>query len=193
MFHSALKEEVKFLKRVSQTQAAKISALEKELQNIEAWIDNFIESKTQEARDEKQRLEEIVASLQHLPENIISPVNWPQYDYSRLNAAKKKGTKITNDEAIKIKSAFSNGAWFSFGNGEFNDPNFDAEEVKRHADLLNEVIEKQIPKKPAIADEENSHLTMHYKCPACNEIFTRASAVSYCYHCGQALNWDDLI
>ena len=193
MFYSALKQKVKFLGRVSQTQAAKISALEKELQNVESWIDSFIESKTQEARDEKQRLEEIVASLQHLPENIISPVNWPQYDYSRLNAAKKKGTKITNDEAIKIKSAFSNGAWFSFGNGEFDDPNFDAEEVKKHADLLNEVIEKQIPKKPVMADEQITRLAMCYECPACNGTFTGTGFANYCYHCGQALDWDGFI
>ena len=43
MFYSALKQKVKFLGRVSQTQAAKISALEKELQNVESWIDSFIE------------------------------------------------------------------------------------------------------------------------------------------------------
>ena len=93
MFYSALKQKVKFLGRVSQTQAAKISALEKELQNVESWIDNFIESKAQESRNEKQRLEEVVASLQHLPKNVISPVDWPQYDYSRLNAAKKQVQK----------------------------------------------------------------------------------------------------
>ena len=56
MFYSALKQKVKFLGRVSQTQAAKISALEKELQNVESWIDSFIESKIQEARDEKDQM-----------------------------------------------------------------------------------------------------------------------------------------
>lgn len=93
MFHSRLKRRVAFLEEISQTQVAKISALEKELQNVESWIDNFIESKAQESRNEKQRLEEVVASLQHLPKNVISPVDWPQYDYSRLNAAKKQVQK----------------------------------------------------------------------------------------------------
>lgn len=100
---------------------------------------------------------------------------------------------MTNDEAIKIKSTFSNGAWFSFGNGEFYDPSFDTKGLKRHADLLNEAVEKQIPKKPVIADEQNTRLAMCYKCPSCNGSFTGTGIANYCYHCGQALDWDGFI
>ena len=100
---------------------------------------------------------------------------------------------MTNDEAVKIKSTFSNGVWFSFGNGKFDDPSFDAKGAKRHADLLNEAVEKQIPKKPVIADEQNTHLATCYECPACNGTFTEIGFANYCYHCGQALDWGDLI
>ena len=101
--------------------------------------------------------------------------------------------KMTNDGAEKIKSTFSNGIWFSFGNGEFDDPSFDTKGAKKHADLLNEVIEKQIPKKPVMVDEQRPYLAARYECPICNGVFTGTGIANYCHHCGQALNWDDFI
>lgn len=93
MFHLRLKRRIAALERICKRQAVKIKALEKRLQNVESWIDGFVESKTQEAKDEKQCLESLVANLQHPPKNISCSVDWPQYDYSRLNAAKKQVQK----------------------------------------------------------------------------------------------------
>mgnify|MGYP001030272017 CR=1 FL=1 len=90
MFHLRLKKRIAALERICKRQAVKIKALEKRLQNIESWIDGFIESKTQEAKDEKQCLESLSANLQHLPENIRCFVDWPQYDYSKVKCSQKK-------------------------------------------------------------------------------------------------------
>ena len=90
MFHLRLKRRVAFLERISKRQAVKIKALEKRLQNVESWIDGFVESKAQEAKDEKQCLESLVANLQHLPENVSCSVDWPQYDYRKVKCSQKK-------------------------------------------------------------------------------------------------------
>lgn len=93
MLHSRLKRRVAFLERISKRQAVKIKILEKRLQNVELWIDNFIESKAQEAKDEKQCLESLLARLQHLPENIRWLVDWPQYDYSKVKCSENRRRK----------------------------------------------------------------------------------------------------
>lgn len=98
---------------------------------------------------------------------------------------------MTNDEARKIRSGFSNGFHYPFGGGFVE--KCDMSEVSRHAELLDEAIKKQIPKKPVMADEQNARLAMCYKCPSCNGSFTGTGIANYCYHCGQALDWEDLI
>lgn len=51
-------------------------------------------------------------------------------------------------------------------------------------------LEKQIPKKPKRA-MENIRYTKCYTCPNCQKIFIGAGVASYCYHCGQRLDWSD--
>lgn len=51
-------------------------------------------------------------------------------------------------------------------------------------------LEKQIPKKPTIHGyrEGREINTISYTCPICNKHISRES---FCYHCGQALDWGD--
>lgn len=57
---------------------------------------------------------------------------------------------MTETEARKIRSAFSNGYEYPFGGGLLE--NCDMKEVSRHADLLDDAIKKQIPQKPLPAE-----------------------------------------
>ena len=54
-----------------------------------------------------------------------------------------------------------------------------------------EALEKQIPKKPIPAEEQNARYAMKYTCPSCGKHFTGTGIADYCYHCGQALDWSD--
>ncbi len=49
-------------------------------------------------------------------------------------------------------------------------------------------LEKQIPKKP-IKAKEHIMYSMCYICPNCQKNFSGTGIASYCYHCGQALDW----
>ena len=52
-----------------------------------------------------------------------------------------------------------------------------------------EALEKQIPKKPIPAEEQNIRYVMKYTCPSCGKHFTGTGIADCCYHCGQALDW----
>lgn len=52
-------------------------------------------------------------------------------------------------------------------------------------------LEKQIPKKPILAEEQHIRYSMNYICPLCGKHFSGTGIASYCYHCGQALIWED--
>ena len=52
-----------------------------------------------------------------------------------------------------------------------------------------EALEKQIPKKPIPAEEQNIRYVMKYTCPSCGKYFTGTGIADCCYHCGQALDW----
>ena len=52
-------------------------------------------------------------------------------------------------------------------------------------------LEKQIPKKPIATDEQHIRYSMNYICPLCGKHFSGTGIASYCYHCGQALDWSD--
>lgn len=52
-------------------------------------------------------------------------------------------------------------------------------------------LEKQIPKKPIATDEQHIRYSMSYVCPLCGKHFSGTGIASYCYHCGQALDWND--
>ena len=56
--------------------------------------------------------------------------------------------------------------------------------------LAVEALEKQIPKKP-IKAKEHIMYSMCYICPNCQKNFSGTGIASYCYHCGQALDWSD--
>lgn len=94
---------------------------------------------------------------------------------------------MTEKEAAKIRSAYSNGFEYPFGGGFAE--KCDMDEVNRHAELLDEAIKKQIPKKP-IPAKQHIRLAMCYKCPNCCGSFDGTGIANYCYHCGQALEWD---
>ena len=97
---------------------------------------------------------------------------------------------MTEKEATKIRSAFSNGFQFPFGRGDIE--NCDMNEVNRHAELLDEAIKKQIPQKPKVLDSGE-----FYSCPNC-DIIIRKNEPSHgnidiprCKWCGQALDWSE--
>lgn len=58
-------------------------------------------------------------------------------------------------------------------------------------ELAIESLEKQIPEKPEPAEKENTRYVMSYICPSCKNQFTGTGIASFCYHCGQALDWSD--
>ena len=96
---------------------------------------------------------------------------------------------MTEKQAIKIRSAFSNGFQFPFGNGSVE--NCDMAEVDLHADLLDEAITRQIPKKPLLDECQPLIWTTMYNCPNCDCKFTGGNTVKFCYQCGQRLDWDE--
>lgn len=51
-------------------------------------------------------------------------------------------------------------------------------------------LEKHIPKKP-IKAKEHIRYSIRYICPACRKTFSGTGIASYCYRCGQALDWSD--
>ena len=54
-----------------------------------------------------------------------------------------------------------------------------------------DALEKQRPKKPTPTDEHHIRYSMSYVCPLCGKHFSGTGIASYCYHCGQALDWND--
>ncbi len=52
-------------------------------------------------------------------------------------------------------------------------------------------LEKQMPKKPILSDKQNVRYAMQFTCPCCGKYFTGVGIADYCYHCGQALDWDN--
>lgn len=79
---------------------------------------------------------------------------------------------MTNEEAKKIRSAFNNGFEYPFGGGSIHACNIG--EVNRHAKLLDEALEKQIPKKHfqnecnCIVDYEMLYESINNKCKSKN-------------------------
>lgn len=98
---------------------------------------------------------------------------------------------MTEMEAQKIRSAYSNGFQYPFGGGFVE--NCDMDEVNRTAELLDEAIKKQMPQEPIKVCPHQKRLSLQYECPTCHGKFTRTGIASYCYHCGQALDWDKIL
>lgn len=97
---------------------------------------------------------------------------------------------MTNEEAKKIRSAYSNGFQYPFGGGFVE--KCDMAEVERVADLLDKAIKRQIPQEPALVDSRKKRISLRYECPVCHGDFVGTAMASYCYRCGQALDWDKI-
>jgi len=97
---------------------------------------------------------------------------------------------MTEAEAGKIRSGFSNGFEYPFGGGK--QEKCDMDEVERHAGLLNDALNKQIPRKPIKDKKQGIRYTDTYSCPSCGQGFSGTGIAAYCYHCGQRLDWDSL-
>lgn len=52
-------------------------------------------------------------------------------------------------------------------------------------------LEKQIPKKPILNEKNHIRFSLCYNCPECGRTFSGTGIADYCYHCGQALDWND--
>lgn len=90
---------------------------------------------------------------------------------------------MTENEAQKIRSAFSNGFEYPFGNGIMENCNMS--EVERHAALLNELLNKAVAKKIVC----NANRAATACCPACGVVIGSGKAL-FCNQCGQALLWE---
>lgn len=98
---------------------------------------------------------------------------------------------MTEMEAQKIRSAYSNGFQYPFGGGFVE--NCDMDEVNRTAELLDGAIKKQIPQEPIKVCPHQKRLSLQYECPTCHGKFTGTGIADYCYHCGQALDWGKIL
>lgn len=59
-------------------------------------------------------------------------------------------------------------------------------------DIAISAIEKQIPEKPIKTNDETGiRYTDSFRCSNCGKGFTGTGIASFCYHCGQALNWEE--
>lgn len=66
------------------------------------------------------------------------------------------------------------------------------EEKCESYDIAISAIEKQIPKKPTKTNDETGiRYTDSYRCPNCGRSFSGTGIASFCYHCGQALRWEE--
>ena len=91
---------------------------------------------------------------------------------------------MTNEQAVKIRSCFANGV-------EFKEQIGICDEYQELAEVMNEAIKKQIPQKPIKNEEQDFRFVTKYVCPACGNRITGTGVATYCYHCGQALDWSD--
>lgn len=56
--------------------------------------------------------------------------------------------------------------------------------------LAIKALGKQVPMKPVKVDDSGIRYTDTYRCPSCGGAFTGTGIANYCYHCGQALDWE---
>lgn len=53
-----------------------------------------------------------------------------------------------------------------------------------------EALKKQMPQKPEKIEDSGIRYTDSYKCPSCGKDFSGTGIADFCYHCGQALDWE---
>lgn len=69
------------------------------------------------------------------------------------------------------------------------------EEIQQYREIgtveeCREGAEKQKPKKPEKVTNSSIRHTDDYICPNCGKHFTGTGIAEYCYHCGQAIQWN---
>ena len=84
---------------------------------------------------------------------------------------------MTEDQAKELRSAFANGIEFKMIESGKSDALFE---------IVNEMIEKHIPKKAMRFEGQEIRYVTEYECPNCGGLFTDKLS-SYCYHCGQKI------
>ena len=90
---------------------------------------------------------------------------------------------MIEEEAINVMTQAREDAGQAFlGKVQFNVPQY-------HAVI--KALEKQIPKKPIPQDRQYIRYSMNYICPSCGKGFSGTGIATYCYHCGQALDWGE--
>lgn len=97
---------------------------------------------------------------------------------------------ITPKEKAIIVSMIANGCEFRKEMAIINNKEYDIDKLNRIVKVADEALEKQIPKKPTPTDEQHIRYLMSYVCPLCGHHFIGTGIASYCYHCGQALDWN---
>lgn len=65
------------------------------------------------------------------------------------------------------------------------------ETINEACEIGRKAIAKQIPMEPIKDNDQNVRYAMCYICPNCEKGFTGTGIADYCYHCGQALDWND--
>ena len=63
-------------------------------------------------------------------------------------------------------------------------------EIEKYSAILDEALEKQIPKKPMKSEREVRYIET-FTCPNCQKDFSGRGVSKYCYHCGQRLDWEE--
>lgn len=87
------------------------------------------------------------------------------------------GTGMTNQEAINVME-------------KYTDECVSRVVCRAHIIAIS-ALEKQVPKKPAKVNHTGIRYTDTYRCPSCGGNFTGTGIANYCYHCGQALDWEE--
>ena len=67
--------------------------------------------------------------------------------------------------------------------GLYEETGLEPEEVK-------DLMELRMPKKPILAEIQDDRYAMNYVCPSCGRRFSATGIADFCYHCGQALDWE---
>lgn len=65
----------------------------------------------------------------------------------------------------------------------------DKTKMKEAMSRFAELEERDTPKKPIKEEDSGIRYTDSYRCPNCGKGFTGIGIASFCYHCGQRLDW----
>lgn len=90
---------------------------------------------------------------------------------------KNKWTYLTNQEVINVMA-------------KYTDEHVSRVVSSAHAIAI-AALGKQVPKKPMKIDRQAIRYTDTYRCPFCGGNFVGTGFANYCYHCGQALDWEE--